>query len=132
MKQLSVFIENRKGRLEDVLKLLSEEKINIESLSLADTSDYGMLRLIVDDPDKGRAALKGKGFSATLSEVVAVPLSDESGSLAEVLHILSEKDINIEYMYAFTGKEETKVIFRFSDAEEGRNALKEANIKIFD
>ena len=72
MKQLSVFIENREGRLEDVLNLLKEENINIISLSLADTSDYGMLRLIVSDPQKGREALKENGFSATLNDVVAV------------------------------------------------------------
>ena len=83
MKQLSVFIENREGRLEDVLNLLKEENINIISLSLADTSDYGMLRLIVSDPQKGREALKENGFSATLNDVVAVTLPHKVGALQE-------------------------------------------------
>ena len=84
MKQLSVFIENREGRLEDVLNLLKEENINIISLSLADTSDYGMLRLIVSDPQKGCEALKENGFSATLNDVVAVTLPHKVGALQEI------------------------------------------------
>ena len=97
MKQLSVFIENREGRLEDVLNLLKEENINIISLSLADTSDYGMLRLIVSDPQKGREALKENGFSATLNDVVAVTLPHKVGALQEILHVLCKESLNVEY-----------------------------------
>ena len=96
MKQLSVFIENREGRLEDVLNLLKEKNINIISLSLADTSDYGMLRLIVSDPQKGREALKENGFSATLNEVVAVTLPHKVGALQEILHVLCKESLNVE------------------------------------
>ena len=100
IKQLSVFLENREGRLEEVLTTLKEEKINIISLSLADTSDYGMLRILVEEPERGRDALKAKGFSATLSDIVAVTLPHKIGALQETLHILYEAGINIEYMYA--------------------------------
>ena len=98
-KQLSVFIENREGRLEDVLNLLKEENINIISLSLADTSDYGMLRLIVSDPQKGREALKENGFSATLNDVVAVTLPHKVGALQEIMHVLGKESLNVEYKY---------------------------------
>ena len=104
MKQLSVFIENREGRLEDVLNLLKEKNINIISLSLADTSDYGMLRLIVSDPQKGREALKENGFSATLNDVVAVTLPHKVGALQEILHVLCKESLNVEYMYALCTK----------------------------
>ena len=133
MKQLSVFIENREGRLEDVLNLLKEENINIISLSLADTSDYGMLRLIVSDPQKGCEALKENGFSATLNDVVAVTLPHKVGALQEILHVLCKESLNVEYMYAFGTKldQHAMIIFKTEDnrradeilQEEGMHAL---------
>lgn len=85
VNQLSVFLENREGRLEQVLEALKEENVNIISLSLADTSDYGMLRMIVSDPEAGKAALKAKGFSAMLTPVLAVKMSHQVGQLQEIL-----------------------------------------------
>ena len=98
MKQLSIFLENRAGRLEEVLRVLTEENINILSLSMADTSEYGMLRLLVSDPEKGRAALKSRGFSATLTDVLALKMEHKVGELHRVLRVLCEAGVNIEYM----------------------------------
>lgn len=132
MKQLSVFIENREGRLEDVLNLLKEQKINIISLSLADTSDYGMLRLIVADPEKGRDALKENGFSATLNDVVAVVLPHKVGALQEVLHTLCAAKLNVEYMYALCTKtDEAAIVIKPSDLTKATEVLAEAGAAFF-
>lgn len=133
IKQLSVFLENREGRLEEVLNTLKEEKINIISLSLADTSDYGMLRILVEEPERGRDALKAKGFSATLSDIVAVTLPHKIGALQETLHILYEAGINIEYMYALcTTTDEAAIAIKPSDLDKAVEALKEAGAHFFD
>ena len=100
VKQLSVFIENREGRLEQVTEVLKEENINILSLSMADTTEYGMLRMVVSDPERARTALRSKGFSAMLTDVLAVKLEDHVGELHKMTHILCSKGLNIEYMYA--------------------------------
>ena len=131
MKQLSVFIENREGRLEDVLNLLKEENINIISLSLADTSDYGMLRL-VSDPQKGRESLKKNGFSATLNDVVAVTLPHKVGALQEILHILCRENLNVEYMYALCTKtDEAAIVIKPSDPQKAEEVLREAGVHFF-
>lgn len=133
IKQLSVFLENREGRLEEVLNTLKEEKINIISLSLADTSDYGMLRILVEEPERGRDALKAKGFSATLSDIVAVTLPHKIGALQETLHILYEAGINIEYMYALcTTTDEAAIAIKPSDLNQAVEALKAKEAHFFD
>lgn len=101
VQQLSVFLENRAGRLDEVLSVLAEGGVNIVALSLADTSDYGMLRMIVSDPHKGRVVLKDAGITAMLTDVVAFRVSHDTGSLSKAMHQLVEGEINIEYMYAF-------------------------------
>ena len=101
IQQLSVFLENREGRLDTVLKILAENDINIVALSLADTSDYGMLRMIVSDPHKGKAALKDAGITAMLTDVVALRVPHATGSLSKAMHQIVEGEINVEYMYAF-------------------------------
>ena len=98
IKQLSVFIENRKGRLEEVLNTLKNSDINIISLSLADTADYGLLRLIVSDPKRGKEALTKNGFSAMLTDVLAITLSHRVGQLQELLTVICKAEINVEYM----------------------------------
>ena len=105
IQQLSVFLENREGRLDDVLD------VNIVALSLADTSDYGMLRMIVSDPQKGRASLKDAGITAMLTDVVALRVPHATGSLSKAMHQIVEGRVNIEYMYAFANG---------SDAAEGQ------------
>ncbi|MBQ2935578.1 MAG: amino acid-binding protein [Lachnospiraceae bacterium] len=133
IKQLSVFLENREGRLEEVLNTLKEEKINIISLSLADTSDYGMLRILVEEPERGKDALKAKGFSATLSDIVAVTLPHKIGALQETLHVLYEAGINIEYMYALcTTTDEAAIAIKPSDLDKAVKALEAAGAHFFD
>lgn len=133
IKQLSVFLENREGRLEEVLTTLKEEKINIISLSLADTSDYGMLRILVEEPERGKDALKAKGFSATLSDIVAVTLPHKIGALQETLHTLYEAGINIEYMYALcTTTDEAAIAIKPSDLDKAVEALEKAGAHFFD
>ena len=102
LKQLSIFIENREGRLEKVTETLAANGINIVCISLADTSEYGLLRMIVSDPDKGKQILKENGFSAMLTNVVAVKIPHSFGSLHTITKELSVQELNIEYMYAFT------------------------------
>lgn len=133
IRQLSVFLENREGRLEDVLNLLKEENINIISLSLADTSDYGMLRLLVNEPAKGREALRNNGFSATLSDVLAVTLPHKVGALQDVLHTLYHAGINVEYMYALCTKtDEAAIAIKPSDLEKAQAVLRDAGAHFFD
>ena len=132
IKQLSVFLENREGRLEDVLNLLKEENVNIVSLSLADTSDYGMLRLLVNDPEKGKAALREKGFSATLNDIVAVTLPHKVGALQETLHTLYHAGINVEYMYALCTKtDEAAIAIKPSDLAKAQEVLEAAGAHFF-
>ena len=119
IKQLSVFIENREGRLGEVLTALKDNNINIVSLSLADTSDYGMLRMITSNPEEAKSVLKEKGFSAMLTDVLAVKLEDKVGELQEVLEIICKAGINVEYMYALATKNnDATIVIKTSNAEE--------------
>lgn len=132
IKQLSVFIENREGRLEQVTEVLKQEGINIVSLSLADTSEYGMLRMIVSAPEKAKQVLKENGFSAMLTDVIAVRLPHEVGMLQKLLQVLSSADINIEYMYALaTGKDNAAMIVKASDAQEAVKVLEENKMQVY-
>ena len=97
-KQLSVFIENRKGRLEEVLNVLKANDVNIISMSLADTTEYGLLRLIVNNPALGKEKLASCGFSTMLTNVLVLKITHEAGSLQSVLGVLAEENVNIEYM----------------------------------
>ncbi|SFS02218.1 ACT domain-containing protein [Anaeromicropila populeti] len=132
VKQLSVFIENREGRLEKVTETLSNHNINIVSLSLADTSEYGMLRLIVSDPDKGKQVLKENGFSAMLTDVLAVRLPHDVGMLQKLLQIFFEVNLNVEYMYVLgTGEENASIIVKVSDPKKAVEALAANNLSVF-
>ena len=115
--QLSVFIENREGRLDEVLAVIKAANVNIMSLSLADTSEYGLLRLIVSDPAKADAALKANGFSSMLTDVLVVRLDNKVGSLQSFLAALAKTDINLEYMYGLTIEKEGKasLVIKASD-----------------
>lgn len=132
IKQLSVFIENYEGRLQEVLDVLKEKQISIISLSLADTSEYGLLRMITTDPQGGQKALKEKGFSAMLSEVLAVKLSHQAGSLQEVLSHVCRAGLNVEYMYALTNKEDdASIICKISNGDEAAQLLKSNDVKLY-
>jgi len=100
-KQICVFIENKKGRLAEVTKVLGDNGVDMTALSIADTTDFGILRLIVDKPDEAEKALKENGFTVSTTEVIALSVEDKPGGLAIALSILGNLDINIEYMYAF-------------------------------
>ena len=110
IKQVSVFLENSAGRLQSVLQVLKNENINIVSLSVADTNDYGMLRMIVSDAGKAKEALKNAGLSAHLTDVVAIKLPHTVGSLSDVLTKVADAGINVEYMYALSTKDENACI----------------------
>lgn len=126
IKQLSVFIENREGRLEQVLTTLKQNNINIVSLSLADTSDYGLLRLIVANPEQAAQALKKDGFSAMLTDVVAMKLEHHVGQLQKLLDVVCKANINIEYMYALsTGSDDASIVVKTSDPEKAVELLQQ-------
>ena len=101
LKQLSIFVENKHGRLAEITGLLTKHEIDIRALSIADTTDYGILRLIVDKPDKAKKALQEEGFTVSLTNVIAVAIDDTPGALANVVKVLCDHEIGIEYVYAF-------------------------------
>jgi len=110
IKQLSIFLENRKGRMKKALDVLEKGKINIRALSIADTSDFGILRLIVPDPDKAKKLLEDNNFIVKVGEVVAVRMPDSPGGLGIILGILDENNINLEYLYAFVEQKDEMAI----------------------
>ena len=132
VKQLSIFMENRAGRMAEIARQLGEARINIRALSLADTSDFGILRLIVNDVDKAMKILKDSGHTVSLTEVVAVEVPDSPGGLASVLEPLRDGSVNVEYMYAFVEKATDKavVIFRFEDVDAAVKVLAKAKISV--
>lgn len=132
VKQLTIFLENRAGSLEEVTAALKNHNVNILSLSLADTSEYGLLRLIVSDPELGRDVLKENGFSAMLTEVIAVKLENKVGMLQQLLEVIGESGLSIEYMYALASTEVGAMIIKTNDGANAVAALKEANMEILD
>ncbi len=132
IRQISIFIENRSGRLAAVASLLGRADINIRTLSLADTSDFGILRLIVDKPDAACALLKREGFTYSLTDVVAVEVPDRPGGLATVLELLSNGGSNVEYMYAFVQKSSSQavLVFRFDDLPRALKTLAAGGVRV--
>ena len=129
-KQLSVFIENRQGRLGEVLNVLKSNKINILSMSLADTTEYGLLRLIVNDPETGKVKLTENGFSTMVTGVLVLKITHESGSLQEVLSLLSDNNVNIEYMYGLSiDGEDASVVLKASNLDDAEKVLTDNGIK---
>ncbi len=132
VRQISIFLENRSGRLASVLREVGRAGVNIRALSLADTSDFGILRLIVDDVDKCVLALRDTGHTVSLTEVLAVEVPDQPGGLAGILDKLSAANLNVEYMYAFVCRatEKAVVVFRFEDVDGAATALTQAGISV--
>jgi hypothetical protein len=128
--QLSVFLENKSGRLTEVLEVLGKENIRITALSVADTSEFGILRLIVSDPDRARTMLREQNFSVNLSEVISVMAPNEAKYYAKVLKILSDLDISVEYTYAFSKGSKSIIILRCSNNEDAIRALKEHEMEL--
>ena len=128
--QLSVFLENKSGRLTEVLEALGKEHIRITALSVADTSEFGILRLIVSDADKAKTILKQQSFTVNITEVISVIATDEASYYAKVLKILSDIDISVEYTYAFRTGKRSVIILRCSNNEKAIKALKDNKIDL--
>jgi hypothetical protein len=128
--QLSVFLENKSGRLTEVLEALGEENIRIKALSVADTAEFGILRLIVSDPEKARAILKDKAFTVNLTDVISVIAPNEAKHYARILRILSDQDISVEYTYAFSLGDKSIIILRCNRTEEAIKALKSHELEL--
>ena len=131
VKQLSVFIENREGRLEQVTQVLKEQNINILSLSMADTTEYGLLRMVVSNPELARNALREAGFSAMLTDVLAVKLEDQVGELHKMTHILCSQGLNIEYMYGLASAVRRAMIVKASDGEAAGRAILDGGLELY-
>jgi hypothetical protein len=132
VQQISIFIENKTGRLAEVSRVLGERGVNIRALSLADTSDFGILRLIVDQTDLAQQVLKQEGFTVSKTEVIAVEVPDRPLGLHSILDILDRCDVNVEYMYAFVERcgENAVIIFRFDNVENALQILSENKIHV--
>jgi hypothetical protein len=134
VEQISVFLENKAGRLAEVARILSEARINIRALSLADTSDFGILRLIVNDNAKAKEALKQQGFTVGKTDVVAVEVEDRPGGLHKILDILNKAGVNVEYMYAFVQQSGSNavIIFRFDHLDEAVKVLQANGVTVIE
>ena len=132
IKQISIFVENKFGRIAKIIDLLGENNINISALSIADTTDFGILRVIVDKSDEAVAVLKDSGVAAKCTDVIAVAIADQPGGLSRVLDTLTKAEITIEYMYAFVGKKTDKalMVVRTDDMPKSIEAFKAGNIEL--
>ncbi len=132
LEQISVFLENRSGRLAEITGVLARDGVNIRALSLADTADFGILRLIVDRTDLATRILKENGFTLGLTEMVALEVPDRPGGLWGILTVLEGAGMNVEYMYAFVQKAEENavIIFRFDEPERAARVLREAGVRV--
>lgn len=134
VEQISVFLENKTGRMSEVTAILAEAHVNIRALALADTSDFGVLRLIVDDDEKASSVLKENGFTIGRTQVVAVEVEDRPGGLNKILEMLRNAELNVEYMYAYvrhSGKDAI-MIFRFDNTAAAIDVLKSNGISIIE
>lgn len=130
IEQLSVFVENKSGRLYEVMQVLGDAKINVSALSIADTSDYGIVRLIVNDPDEALKLLKEKNFSVQKTPVIACKVPNVPGGLKQLLTCLVEDDISIEYMYAFSIGEDASIILRTEDCDKTIESLRANGMEV--
>ena len=134
LKQLSLFLENKPGALSPPMRLLAEAKINILTLSIADTDQFGILRLILRDWEKAKQLLEGEGFVVKVTDMVAVEVADRPGGLAEILDVLEKAGINVAFMYAFTEKRKGQavLIFRFDDPDGAVRVLQKKGMPVID
>ncbi|MBE6905634.1 ACT domain-containing protein [Marasmitruncus massiliensis] len=132
IKQLSVFVENQPGRLAEITDALYKKDIDIRALSIADTTNFGILRLIVNHPSRAESALKEQGFTVSQTDVIGVGVEDRPGGLAAALEVLRDANIAVEYMYAFVSKAEKTafVILRVEDNDAAIRTLQEKGVKI--
>jgi hypothetical protein len=132
VEQISIFLENKPGGLEDATRILKEAGVNIRTLSLADTSDFGILRLIVNDVEKASAVLKAQGLRVSRTTVVAVQVPDRPGGLHSILAVLSKNGVNVEYLYAFVERsgQDAVIIFRFDDPDAAITVLQKNGLTV--
>lgn len=132
VKQISVFLENKTGRLAEATKALGDNNINIRALAIADTADFGVLRMIVNDPDKAMEILKEDGFTVSETDVIAMEVPDRPGGLAKVLFMLTSERVNIEYLYCFIEKsgESAIVVLRVEDVQRAKQILRSGGIRL--
>jgi hypothetical protein len=130
IKQLSVFLENKKGRFTEISRILGNAGINMTAFTVAENSDFGILRLIVSDPEKARQVLKEQRYAVTTTDVVCVQCSDKPGSLASIMTTITDAGIFVEYMYAFSSGERALVIIRPDDLEKTVKALSENQVDV--
>lgn len=132
-KQISVFIENRKGRLGEILDVLKVAGVNILSLSLSDTAEYGLLRIIADNPKAGKDALSKAGFSCMLTDVFIINVPHTPGSLQNILRVISDEELSVEYMYGLSfGGDEASIVVKTSDKEKATDVFARHGIKLCD
>ena len=127
IKQISIFVENKPGRLAEITEIIAKNDINIRALSVAETTHFGILRIIVDDPEMVQRVLKEAGLTVSITSVITAAINDRPGGLAEVLKLFAAHDIQIEYMYAFIAKSENEayVVMRIENEDEAVKLLKE-------
>lgn len=132
IKQLTVFVQNKKGTVVSVTEILSENHINLRALSIAETQDFGILRLIVNDENTAEAVLKKNGYLIKVIDVIGVKIGDEPGKLSEALAVLDKKNINVEYLYAFMARTEKHayVVLRVEDNATAEKALSDAGFRL--
>lgn len=132
IRQISVFVENQPGSMMNVTSVLSEEHVNIRAISTFDTPEFGIMRLVVDDPVRAKASLTRKGFVTRISEVIGAELKDEKGNLNQMLKILADGQINVNYIYSFVIREEKAPVMVFStdDFDKAQKVLRASNVKL--
>lgn len=132
IKQISVFMENRPGRLAEIIKLLSDNNIDMRAINIADTTDFGILRMIVDEPLKAEAVLRENNMTASVTDVIAVSITDSVGAFSKVIEILKDAEISIEYIYSFIGEKSAKavIVVRTNDCEKSVEILTENGINV--
>jgi hypothetical protein len=130
IKQLSIFLENKTGRLTDVTRLLGQAGINLSAFSMAESSDFGIMRVVLSDPQAAKTLLTQNGFTVTLSDVVCLYVPNNPGTLSEALLILSEHDVSIDYMYAFAMDDVARVVIRPNDVSKCVEVLQHSNLKL--
>ncbi len=132
IKQLSIFVENKKGSLVEIYETLSHAQVDIRAMSIADTQDFGILRLIVSDSEKAAEALKQAHCIVSVTDVIGVAINDQAGSLAKVVRLLTDNDVNIEYMYAFitVSKQYAYVVFRVADNDAATDLLRSNGVQM--
>jgi len=134
VKQLSIFVENREGKLAAITDAIAGADVDIRAMSVADTQDFGIFRLIVSDPEKAKEALESCGSFVSITEVVGVSIPDEPGSLAKIVRLLAQNNINIEYMYAFitVSKKHASVVLRVADNAQAEQILVDNGVKLLE